>query len=43
MDYEQDLSADVLGADGIFLRAADRKRFEYVMRAVCNDGQCLAL
>ena len=43
MDYEQDLSADVLGADGIFLRAADRKRFEYVMRAVCNNGQCLAL
>lgn len=43
MDYEQELSADTLGADGIFLRAADRKRFDYVMRAVCNDGQCLAL
>lgn len=38
MDYEHELSAD-----GIFLRAADRKRFDYVMRAVCNDGQCLAL
>lgn len=43
MDYEQELSADTFGADGIFLRAADRKRFDYVMRAVCNDGQCLAL
>jgi hypothetical protein len=43
MDYEQELTAESLGADGIFLRAADRKRFEYVMRAVCNDGQCLAI
>ena len=43
MDYEQEHSAETLGADGIFLRAADRKRFDYVMRAVCNDGQCLAL
>jgi hypothetical protein len=43
MDYEQETSADMLGAEGIFLRGADRKRFEYVMRAVCEEGQCLAL
>ena len=43
MDNEQDLLTEGFGADGIFLRAADHRRFDYVMRAIREDGQSLAL
>ncbi len=43
MDNEQDLLTEGFGADGIFLRATDHRRFDYVMRAIREDGQSLAL
>ena len=43
MSNEEELFADGLGPDGIFLRAADRRRFDFVLRAVRDEGASLAL
>lgn len=37
------MSNDTVGNDGIFLRASDRRRFDYVMRAVRESSLSLAL
>ena len=42
MDRDLDM-AELIGADGIFLRTADRRRFDYVMRGVREDSLSLAL
>ena len=34
IDTAQDASNDTIGSEGIFLRTADRRRFDYVMNAV---------
>lgn len=43
MSSEEELFADGLGPDGIFLRAADWRRFDFVLRAVRDEGASLAL
>ena len=42
MDRDLDMT-ELIGADGIFLRTADRRRFDYVMRGVREDSLSLAL
>lgn len=42
MDRNPDMT-ELIGPDGIFLRTADRTRFEYVMRGVREDSLSLAL
>ncbi len=42
MDRDLDMT-ELVGADGIFLRTADRRRFDYVMRGVREDSLSLAL
>lgn len=42
-DHENEFSNDTVGSDGIFLRASDRRRFDYVMRAVRESSLSLAL
>ena len=42
-DQETEMSNDTVGSDGIFLRASDRTRFDYVMRAVRENSASLAL
>ena len=42
MDRNSDMT-ELIGADGIFLRTADRKRFDYVLRGVREDSLSLAL
>lgn len=42
MDRHSDMT-ELIGADGIFLRTADRKRFDYVLRGVREDSLSLAL
>ena len=43
-DYENsNESNDTVGSDGIFLRGADRRRFDYVMRSVRENSLSLAL
>lgn len=42
-DHENEFSNDTVGSEGIFLRASDRRRFDYVMRAVRESSLSLAL
>jgi len=42
-DQQLETSNDLVGSEGIFLRAADRSRFDYVIRAVRESSQSLAL
>lgn len=42
MDRHSDMT-ELIGPDGIFLRTADRKRFDYVLRGVREDSLSLAL
>ncbi len=42
-DMENTISNDTVGNDGIFLRAADRARFDYLMRAIREDSTSMAL
>ncbi len=42
-DQEIEMNNDTVGNDGIFLRASDRTRFDYVMRAVRENSASLAL
>jgi len=42
-DQQLETSNDLVGNEGIFLRAADRSRFDYVIRAVRESSQSLAL
>jgi hypothetical protein len=42
-DQETEMSNDTVSSDGIFLRASDRTRFDYVMRAVRDNSTSLAL
>lgn len=42
-DMENPMSNDTVGNDGIFLRAADRARFDYLMRAIRDDSASVAL
>lgn len=42
-DMENPMSNDTVGNDGIFLRAADRARFDYLMRAIREDSASVAL
>lgn len=37
------MSNDTVGNDGIFLRASDRRRFDYVLRAIRDNSLSLAL
>lgn len=43
MKMEQNLSDDLIASEGIFLRLADRKRFDYVMRSIQEQSQSLAI
>ncbi len=42
-EHDNEISNDTVGSDGIFLRASDRRRFDYVMRAVRENSLSLAL
>ncbi len=42
-DQETEMSKDTVGSDGIFLRASDRTRFDYLMRAVRENSASMAL
>ena len=42
-EMENTISNDTVGNDGIFLRAADRARFDYLMRAIREDSASMAL
>ena len=42
-DMDNTMSNDTVGNDGIFLRAADRARFDYLMRAIREDSASMAL
>ena len=42
-DMQNEMSNHTVGNDGIFLRAADRARFDYLMRAVREDSASMAL
>ena len=42
-DHDTEMSNDTVGSDGIFLRAADRRRFDYVMRAVREESLSFSL
>ena len=41
MDRHSDMT-ELIGPDGIFLRTADRKRFDYVLRGVAREGDGIA-
>jgi hypothetical protein len=43
IDTVQDVSDDSIGSEGIFLRTADRRRFDYVMQAVQQQSLSLSL
>ena len=43
IDAAQDVSNDTIGSEGIFLRTADRRRFDYVMQAVQQQSLSLSL
>ena len=43
IDTAQDVSNDTIGSEGIFLRTADRRRFDYVMQAVQQQSLSLSL
>lgn len=43
IDTAQDVSNDTLSSEGIFLRTADRRRFDYVMQAVQQQSLSLSL
>ena len=43
MKMEQNLSDQLIASEGIFLRMADRTRFEYVMRAIQEHSQSVAI
>ena len=43
IDTAQDVSNDTVSAEGIFLRTADRRRFDYVMQAVQQQSLSLSL
>ncbi len=43
IDTAQDVSDDSIGSEGIFLRTADRRRFDYVMQAVQRQSLSLSL
>ncbi len=42
-EHDNEISNDTVGSDGVFLRASDRRRFDYVMRAVRENSLSLAL
>ncbi len=42
-DHDNEISNDAVGSDGIFLRASDRRRFDYVMRSLRENSLSLAL
>lgn len=42
MDRNPDM-AELIGAEGIFLRTADRRRFDYVLRGVREESLSLSL
>lgn len=42
-DHDNEVSNDAVGSDGIFLRASDRRRFDYVMRSLRENSLSLAL
>ena len=42
-DSAQEMSNDMVGSEGIFLRTADRRRFDYVMRGVQQQSLSLAV
>ena len=42
-DQETEMNNDTVGSDGIFLRASDKTRFDYVMRAVRENSASMAL
>jgi hypothetical protein len=42
-DSVQEMSNDMVGSEGIFLRTADRRRFDYVMRAVQQQSLSLSV
>ena len=42
MDRNPDI-AELIGAEGIFLRTADRRRFDYVLRGVREESLSLSL
>lgn len=42
-DSAQEMSNDMVGSEGIFLRTADRRRFDYVMRAVQQQSLSLSV
>ncbi len=43
IDTVQDVSNDTVSSEGIFLRTADRRRFDYVMQAVQQQSLSLSL
>ena len=43
MKMEQNLSDQLIASEGIFLRMADRTRFDYVMRAIQEHSQSVAI
>lgn len=43
MKMEQNLSDQLIASEGIFLRMADRTRFDYVMRAIQENSQSVAI
>ena len=43
IDTAQDVSNDTVSSEGIFLRTADRRRFDYVMQAVQQQSLSLSL
>ena len=43
IDSTLEMSNDTVGSEGIFLRTADRRRFDYVMRGVQQQSLSLAL
>ena len=42
-DSAQEMSNDMVGSEGIFLRTADRRRFDYVMRAVQQQSLSMSV
>ena len=43
MKMEQNISDQLIASEGIFLRMADRTRFDYVMRAIQENSQSVAI
>jgi hypothetical protein len=43
MKMEQNISDQLIASEGIFLRIADRTRFDYVMRAIQENSQSVAI